>query len=195
MATDDGDWVVLETARTATQVTSALRAAALFVRLFFFASMVSMVLTALAASTAFAQSEAPASSAQAPAAQFDIAPVAPAAPTPTHDFWDKKNIALFAGVGGARMFDFASTKHFRALGIHEALLNDQIVDNTPLFVGIEAAGTAASIGISYLLHRAGHHSLEHWLSYIHIGVTVYGGVRNYSLTPSTPPAPVGARIR
>ena len=102
---------------------------------------------------------------------------------PTHKFWDKENIALFAGVGGARMFDYASTCHIRDEGNNEILLTNAIVDNRPLFVGIELAGTAASIGVSYIFHRTGHHTLERWVSAVHIGVGVTGAVRNYLLKP------------
>jgi hypothetical protein len=100
-----------------------------------------------------------------------------------HRFWDWQNDVLFTGVGAARMLDYASTRHFRAQGNHEVLLTDSIVDNKPLFVGIELAGTAASIGVSYLCHRTGHHTAERWVSIVHIGVGVGGSIRNYSLKP------------
>ena len=90
---------------------------------------------------------------------------------------------LFAGVGGARMLDYASTRHLRDQGNDEWLLTNSIVDDRPLFVGIELAGTAASIGVSYLFHRTGHHTLERWVSFIHIGVGVGGSVHNYRLRP------------
>lgn len=114
-----------------------------------------------------------------------------------HKFWDTENISLFAGVCGARMLDYASTRHLRDQGNNEWLLNNAIVDNRPLFVGIELAGTAASIGVSYLFHRSGHHTLERWVSVAHIGVGVGGSVRNYLLKPPqmtvvqsiTPPEP------
>jgi hypothetical protein len=102
---------------------------------------------------------------------------------PAHGFWDTENILLFAGVGGARMLDYASTRHLRNQGNNEWLLTNSIVDNRPLFVGIELAGTAASIGVSYLFHRTGHHSLERWTSFVHIDVAVFGSIRNYLLTP------------
>lgn len=102
---------------------------------------------------------------------------------PAHKFWDRENIALFAGVTGARMLDYASTRHLRDIGNDEWLLSNSIVDNRPLFVGIELAGTAASIGVSYLFHRSGHHSLERWTSIVHIGVGVGGSTRNYLLKP------------
>ena len=102
---------------------------------------------------------------------------------PQHKFWDQENIALFAGVGGVRMLDYASTRHLRDQGNNEWLLSNSIVDNRPLFVGIELAGTAASIGVSYLFHRTGHHSLERWVSIAHIGVGVGGSIHNYALKP------------
>ena len=85
------------------------------------------------------------------------------------------------------MLDYASTRHFRVRGVDEWLLSNSIVDNKPLFLGIEAAGTAASMGVSYLLHRTGHHKLERWVSIIHIGIGVGGSIRNYTLSAPTPP--------
>jgi len=100
-----------------------------------------------------------------------------------HKFWDTENIWLFTGVGATRILDYASTRHFRDQGNDEWLLSNSIVDNRPLFVGFELAGTAASIGVSYLFHRTGHHSLERWVSIAHIGVGVGGSVHNYLLKP------------
>ena len=134
-------------------------------------------------------------------AQQKTAPVAPVKPpvsqaaaiplpgaVPTHRFWDKTNIGLFLGVAAVRTLDFTSTEHFRERGVDEGLLTNSIVDNKPLFAGIEVAGTAASIAVSYLLHRKGHHQLERWVSIVHIGVGTFGDVRNYTLSrpPGTP---------
>jgi hypothetical protein len=69
----------------------------------------------------------------------------------------------------------------RHRGRDEILLSNDVVDNRAGFAAIEAAGTAASIGTSYLFHRSGHHKLERWTSYIHIGVGIGGAIRNYSL--------------
>jgi hypothetical protein len=100
---------------------------------------------------------------------------------PTHRFWDRENDWLFASVGAGRALDYASTMNLRRRGINEIFLTNSIVDNHPLFGGIEAAATAASIGVSYLFHRTGHHRLERWTSAIHIGVAVGGAARNYAL--------------
>lgn len=78
----------------------------------------------------------------------------------------------------------------RRRGRQEILLSNEVVDNKPAFAAIEAGGTLASVGISYLFHRTGHHKLERWTSYVHIGVGVGGAIRNYSLKSAHPaPAP------
>ena len=105
---------------------------------------------------------------------------APAVP-PAHRFWDKQNAWLFAGVAASRALDFHSTGNMRRRGRKEILLTNDVVDNKPAFVAIEAAGALTSVGISYLFHRSNHHKLERWVSYLHIGVTSFGAVRNYSL--------------
>jgi len=99
-----------------------------------------------------------------------------------HKFWDAENLGLFAGVAVTRALDFTSTQHFRERGHNEILLSNQIVDNKPLFAGIEAAGTAASIGLAYWLHHTGHHRAERWVSLVHIGVGATGDIHNYGLS-------------
>jgi hypothetical protein len=101
----------------------------------------------------------------------------------THRFWDATNAGLFAGVGGARALDYASTVGFRSRGVNEILLSKSTVDNHALFAGIEAAGVAASIGVAYLFHRSGHHKMERWVSIVHISVGVGGSIRNFRLQP------------
>jgi hypothetical protein len=106
----------------------------------------------------------------------------PATPVPPpHDFWDRTNLLLFSGIAVTRGMDYASTRNFQARGRQEILLPDDVVNNSAGFASLEAAGTMTSIGISYLLHRTGHHALERWMSIGHIGVTAFGDVRNYSL--------------
>jgi len=114
----------------------------------------------------------------------------PAGDESAHRFWDRKNAALFAGVGGARALDCVSSMDFRGKGINERFLSNSLVDNRPLFAAVEAAGTVGSIAVAYLLHRTGHHKMERWVSIVHISVGVGGSVRNYLLRPDPPPAPL-----
>jgi len=108
---------------------------------------------------------------------------APGAPshTPPHAFWDRTNILLFSGVAVFRGLDYASTRNFQARGREEVLIPDDIVNNSAAFASLEAAATLTSVGLSYWMHRANHHTIERWISIVHIGVTGFGVVRNYSL--------------
>jgi len=114
--------------------------------------------------------------------QADAAPETPA----PHRFWDRTNIYLFSGVAVFRGLDYASTRNFMARGREEILLPDDVVNNSAGFAGLEAAATATSVGISYLMHRTGHHSIERWVSIVHIGVTGFGDARNYALKSKHP---------
>ena len=80
-----------------------------------------------------------------------------------------------------RGMDYASTRNFQARGRQEILLSDEVVNNSAAFASLEAAGTMTSIGVSYILHRTGHHKLERWMSIGHISVTGFGDARNYCL--------------
>ncbi len=104
-----------------------------------------------------------------------------AAPEAPHRFWDRTNALLFVGVGVFRGLDYASTRNMQARGREEILLPDDVVNNSAAFAGVEAGGTATSVGLSYLMHRTGHHKLERWVSITHLGVTGFGAARNYSL--------------
>jgi hypothetical protein len=123
----------------------------------------------------------PAASAAPPADQKKAAePASPLAPA-EHRFWDRENAWLFAGVAAGRALDYSSTLNLRRRGINEVFLTNSIVDNHPLFAGIEVSATVASIGVSYLFHRTGHHRLERWTSAIHAGIAAGGAIRNYAL--------------
>ena len=102
-------------------------------------------------------------------------------PTLPHPFWDRTNLMLFSGVAIFRGLDYASTRNMQARGREEVLLPDDVVNNSAGFASLELAGTAASVGLSYWMHRSGHHKLERWVSIVHIGVTGVGIARNYAL--------------
>ena len=119
-------------------------------------------------------------------AEKPVSPALPSAPTAEHRFWDRENILLFSGIAVFRGLDYASTRNFQARGRTEVLLPDDVVNNSAGFAAVEAAGTATSVGISYLFHRTGHHKMERWLSIGHIGVTAFGVAWNYSLESKHP---------
>jgi len=109
-----------------------------------------------------------------------VAQTSKLSPAP-HAFWDRTNLTLFSGVIFSRAADYASTRNMQARGREEVLLPDDVVNNSAGFVALELSGTAASVGLSYWMHRTGHHKLERWISIAHIGVTGFGVARNYSL--------------
>jgi hypothetical protein len=145
---------------------------------------------ACGAKTLFAQESTPAPDPK-PVATVPTAPApkteAPAADQ--HPFWDATNDLLFAGVAASRTLDYFSTLNMRRRGRQEILLTNDVVDNHAAFAAIEAAGTATSIGVSYLFHHYGHHKLERWTSVVHIGLTTTGAVRNYCLKTAHPAVP------
>lgn len=104
----------------------------------------------------------------------------------SHRFFDKKNAWLFTGIAVTRALDYTSTINMQARGREELLLPDDVVNNRAAFAAVEAGGAATSIGISYLLHRTGHHKLERWFSITHISVTGFGAARNYALKSKHP---------
>jgi hypothetical protein len=111
-------------------------------------------------------------------------------PLRRHPFWDRNNRILFAGIGVMRALDYASTRNMQARGREEILLPDDVVNNSAGFAALEAAGAATSVGLSYLMHRTGHHKVERWISIVHIGVAGFGDARNYALKSKHPaPAP------
>jgi hypothetical protein len=127
---------------------------------------------------------------QAPPSDIQVVSPAPKSPAisgaPEHRFWDKENAWLFAGIGAARTLDYFSTLNMRRRGRQEILLSNDVVDNHAAFAAIEAAGTSVSIGTSYLFHHYGHHKLERWTSFVHIGLATTGAVRNYCLKTAHP---------
>jgi hypothetical protein len=106
-----------------------------------------------------------------------------------HRFWDRENRLLFSGVGLFRALDYSSTRNMQARGREEILLSDEVVNNSAGFASLEAAGTAASVALSYWMHRTSHHRVERWISVVHIGVTGFGAARNYALKSRHPASP------
>jgi len=80
-----------------------------------------------------------------------------------------------------RALDYSSTLNMLRRGREEILLPGDVVRNHAGFAALEAASTATSIGISYLMHRAGHHKLERWISIGHVSMAGFGAARNYAL--------------
>jgi len=108
----------------------------------------------------------------------DPVPSAPAiriAPSPApseHKFWDTKNRALFATVAGMDVVDFAVTRANLQSGGRELNPFTHVFGSSTTGLAVNFAGeTAGVIGISYFLHKTGHHKLERIVSMVNIGAS------------------------
>jgi hypothetical protein len=137
-----------------------------------------MLLAGLAAAQ---QADLPASAPPEAPSPVSVTPVSTQPVIQSHAFWDHKNAWLFSGVAVFRVLDYTSTRNMRDRGRQEILLTNWVVDNKPLFIGVEAAATGLSIGLSYVLHRTAHHKVERLISIGHIGGAAFGDARNYAL--------------
>jgi hypothetical protein len=97
----------------------------------------------------------------------------------THVFWDRQNKVLFVAVAAAATADFFTTRANLANGGRELNPVARIMSgSTPGLAANFALETGASIGISYLFHKTGHHALERMTSVVNIsasaGAVAYG---------------------
>ncbi|MGH9467713.1 MAG: hypothetical protein ACRD1Y_10200 [Terriglobales bacterium] len=103
----------------------------------------------------------------------------PSIPEPHHFFWDKWNTPLFAGIAAVQVLDYTSTRYFRERNKDEWLLTNQLVDNRPAFVTTEISAATAAIGLSYLLHRSGHHGWERVVAGAYVAFGILSAIGNY----------------
>jgi len=110
--------------------------------------------------------DAPAAMTQ-PAFSFVVAPTKPSA---EHKFWDKENRVLFAASAGLSVADFAVTRANLQSGGRE--LNPVVRafgTSTPGLAANFVGENVGVIGLSYFLHKTGHHKLERVVSMVNIG--------------------------
>ena len=118
-----------------------------------------------------------------------------------HKFWDRQNKIMFAAHAGLAATDFALTHRNLASGGRE--LNPvarPFTDmGTPGEVLFFAGSTATSIGLSYMMHKTHHHSMERWISRYAIADSASGVAFNLAQGGPTQPrstAPaMGIRIQ
>jgi hypothetical protein len=93
-----------------------------------------------------------------------------------HRFWDTANKLLFASHGALEAVDFGITHHNLSDGGREMdsmakALCESGTAGQLVFFGGRMAGV---VGISYLLHRTGHHKLERAFPVYASGDSAYG---------------------
>jgi hypothetical protein len=104
-----------------------------------------------------------------------IQPVQPAQPVslpeaPSHRFWDRENSALFATSAAFSTADFFVTRSNLQSGGQELNPVTSMFGRSSAGLAVNFVGeNVGMIGISYLLHKTGHHKLERAVSMVNIG--------------------------
>lgn len=110
------------------------------------------------------------------------APVDTSPRTPSqHEFWDRKNQALFTGTAVLNLADFYVTRANLESGGRELNPLARILGRSTSGLAANFAGeTAGVIGLSYFFHKTGYHKLERIVSLVNISAS--GAAVTYGLT-------------
>lgn len=98
-----------------------------------------------------------------------------------HSFWDKQNLALFTATAALSAADFSVTRSNLQSGGRELNPVVRMFGRSTAGLALNFAGeTAGIIGLSYFLHKTGHHRLERITPTLNIGASA--GAVTYGLT-------------
>ena|SRR5438477_5090780 len=89
---------------------------------------------------------------------------------PSHRFWDRKNTILFATNAAFCTADFVVTRNNLRNGGQELNPFTRVFAGSTAGLAVNFAGEAVGVvGVSYLLHKTGHHKMERAVSLVNIG--------------------------
>jgi hypothetical protein len=89
---------------------------------------------------------------------------------PSHRFWDRENSVLFATNAAFCTADFVVTRNNLRNGGQELNPFTRVFAGSTAGLAVNFAGEAVGVvGVSYLLHKTGHHKLERAVSLLNIG--------------------------
>jgi hypothetical protein len=96
-----------------------------------------------------------------------------------HRFWDRGNVALFAGTAALSTADFFVTRANLQSGGRELNPVVRVFGRSSAGLAMNFAGeTAGVIALTYFFHRTGHHRLERLVSVVNMsssaGAVTYG---------------------
>jgi len=106
----------------------------------------------------------------------------PDAPSTHAKFWDRPNILLASGVAGTTALDFAATQRNLSGpsgGTEYNPLARIFTGSTPGRVAYFSGAAASTVGLSYLLHKLGHHKMERATLMIGIGCSTQGALYSF----------------
>jgi hypothetical protein len=91
---------------------------------------------------------------------------------PSHRFWDRENTFLFATSAAFSTADFIATRNNLRNGGQELNPVTRVFSGSTAGLAVNFAGeTVGVVGVSYLLHKTGHHKLERAVSILNIGAS------------------------
>jgi hypothetical protein len=97
-------------------------------------------------------------------------PISLPEPASPHRFWDRENSVLFATSAAFSATDFVVTRDNLRSGGQELNPVTRVFSGSTTGLAMNFAGeTAGVLGISYLLHKTGHHKMERMVSMLNIG--------------------------
>jgi hypothetical protein len=97
-------------------------------------------------------------------------PVAPPEAPSAHRFWDRGNNILFATSAAVSAADFVVTRDNLRSGGQELNPVTRLFSGSTTGLAVNFVGeTAGVVGLSYVLHKTGHHKLERAVSMLNIG--------------------------
>jgi|SRR5579872_2827039 len=87
-----------------------------------------------------------------------------------HRFWDRENSVLFAANSAFSAADFVVTRQNLRNGGQELNPLTRQMSGSTAGLAVNFAGEAVGVvGVSYLLHKTGHHKLERAVSMLNLG--------------------------
>jgi hypothetical protein len=91
---------------------------------------------------------------------------------PSHRFWDRENSVLFATSAAFSTADFFVTRSNLQSGGQELNPMTSVFGHSTTGLALNFVGeNVGMIGISYMLHKTGHHKLERAVSMVNIGAS------------------------
>jgi len=95
----------------------------------------------------------------------------PEAPS-DHRFWDRENSLLFATSAAFSTADFFATRANLQKGGQELNPVTRVFSGSTAGLAMNFAGeTAGVVGLSYFLHKTGHHKIERFVSMLNISAS------------------------
>jgi len=101
-----------------------------------------------------------------------------------HRFLDRQNKIAFASLAGLIAVDAITTQHLISSGrAHEAnpIWRPLVHQGWQGEMAASAIGFGAALGMSYSLHKTGHHKLERWANWFTVGVEAGNDAHNLLL--------------